>query len=74
MRPKEVIEKWVEAFNNANVTDLISFYGDEAINYQVPNTPIQGKEEIKKMFEEEFAQAKMVCIIENILKMVNGQF
>lgn len=57
MRPKEVIEKWVEAFNNANVTDLISFYGDEAINYQVPNTPIQGKEEIKK------------CLKKNLLKL-----
>ena len=68
MSPREVIMKWVEAFNNANVADLINCYSDTATNYQVPNTPIEGKKVIKKMFEEEFAQAKMVCIVENIFE------
>ena len=29
---------------------------------------LRGKEAIRKMFEQEFAQAEMVCIIENIFE------
>lgn len=68
MRPKEVVKKWVKAFNDANVEEIISYYSDIAVNYQVPNTPIEGKKAIKEMFEAEFAQAEMVCIVENIFE------
>lgn len=68
MTPREVIKKWVEAFNNANVAALMDCYSDTAINYQVPNTPVEGKQAIEKMFKEEFAQAEMVCIVENIFE------
>lgn len=68
MRPKELIVKWVEAFNKADAELISDFYADEAINYQVPNTPIKGKEAIKEMFASEFAQADMTCIIENIFE------
>jgi len=68
MRPKEVIKIWVDAFNRADIDTLISYYTDNAINHQVANDPVTGKDEIKKMFINEFANAEMTCIIENIFE------
>ena len=66
MTPKQVIEKWVLAFNESDAKGLGSLYDPEAINYQIPNEPVQGRGAIEKMFEAEFAQADMTCIVENI--------
>jgi limonene-1,2-epoxide hydrolase len=68
MHPKELIKKWVEAFNNADSAGLADMYDENAINYQVPEEPVEGKEAIRKMFEEEFSRAEMVCIVENIFE------
>ena len=68
MKAKELIIKWVDAFNRANAEELADFYHEDAINHQVPNIPIQGKETISKMFAEEFKMASMTCIIENIFE------
>ncbi|HBM14961.1 MAG TPA: steroid delta-isomerase [Lentisphaeria bacterium] len=68
MRPKKLINKWVETFNNAEADALAEFYAESAVNHQVANEPIIGKQAIKKMFIKEFSQAKMVCIIENIFE------
>lgn len=66
MSPKEILEKWIEAFNQADVETLANFYAEDAINHQVANEPVVGKSAIKEMFAGEFAQAEMVCIPENI--------
>jgi hypothetical protein len=68
MSPKAFISEWVVAFNEGNAEKLAAFYSDEAINHQVADEPVLGKEAIKKMFREEFSKAKMVCIIENIFE------
>ena len=68
MRPKELIKKWVELFNQCNANALADLYHDDAINHQVVSEPIEGKENIRKMFENDFAVAEMVCIIENIFE------
>ena len=68
MRPKELIEKWVEAFNEGNAEKISAFYHDDAINHQVNTEPVVGKSAIREMFENEFNQADMVCIIENIFE------
>jgi limonene-1,2-epoxide hydrolase len=66
MLPKEILEKWIDAFNRADVETLANFYAEDAINHQVANEPVIGKKAIKSMFTNEFAQAEMVCIPENI--------
>jgi len=43
MTPKEVIQKWVDAFNEGNVEKISEFYHDDAINHQVTNAPVVGK-------------------------------
>ena len=66
--PKEIVFKWVDLFNQADVQGLAELYSDAAINHQVVNEPIRGKEAIRLMFESEFAKAEMTCIVENIFE------
>lgn len=68
MKPKEILTQWIDAFNKADVKTLIELYDEKAINHQVANEPVIGKEAIKQMFEEEFRVAEMVCIPENIFE------
>jgi hypothetical protein len=69
MKPKEVVTKWVEAFNAVDAERLAELYSDQAINQQVNSLPLEGKAAIKQMFTEEFAKAEMVCISENIFEV-----
>jgi len=68
MSPKEVVQKWIETFNKKDAQGLAELYSETAINHQVMNDPLVGKQAIRKMFEEEFAKAEMVCIMENIFQ------
>ncbi len=66
--PKQLVQKWVEIFNSGNAEEIVKLYHDDAINHQVANEPVQGREAIKQMFTNEFATADMTCIIENIFE------
>jgi len=68
MTPKEVVKKWVEAFNKKDMECLADLYTETAINHQVNTEPLHGKEAIKQMFSDEFVKAEMVCIVENIFE------
>jgi limonene-1,2-epoxide hydrolase len=68
MRPGEVLQKFVQAFNNADVDALASLYSEKAINHQVAEQPVKGREAIRKMFADSFAEAPMTCIVENIFE------
>lgn len=58
MTPKDLVKAWVEAFNRADVEALAGFYHDDAINHQVAESPVEGREAIRAMFEKEFAAAR----------------
>src|SRR5215472_14901594 len=68
MRPRELVKAWVDAFNRRDVDSLAAFYSETAINYQVPEEPVSGREAIRTMFKNGFALAEMVCIPENIFE------
>jgi len=68
MAPKEVLEKWIDAFNRADVDVIADLYAAHAVNHQVTNEPVIGKEGIRNMFAREFAAAEMICIPENIFQ------
>lgn len=68
MRPKEVVTAWLEAFNLADVEGLAALYTEDAVNHQVANAPVEGREAIRAMFAREFAVAEMVCIPENLFE------
>lgn len=68
MNPKALIEKWVAAFNSADADALAEFYAEAAVNHQVAEAPVRGREAIREMFRQEFARAEMTCIIENLFE------
>jgi len=68
MTPKDVVMKWVEVFNRGNAEEIAEYYSENAINHQVAEQPVEGKNAIFKMFATEFARAEMTCIIENIFE------
>ena len=66
MKPVEVVSEWVERFNAANVDGLLELYAEDAVNHQVVTDPLEGREAIRRLFEVDFARAKMVCVVEKI--------
>lgn len=68
MKPKEILIQWIDAFNKADSEKLIQLYDLNAVNHQVANEPIVGRDAIKQMFDQEFSEAEMVCIPENIFE------
>ena len=44
LRPKEVVCKWVDAYNNHDVEKITSLYHENATNHQVANEPVVGIE------------------------------
>ena len=72
IRPKEILLKFIDAFNAADADALAALYDDNAVNHQVAESPVCGKEAIRAFFAEEFSRARMVCIVENIFE--DGQW
>ena len=68
MRPKELVQAWIEAFNDADADRLAAFYAEDATNHQVAERPVVGRAAIHAMFAREFAAAEMVCIPENVFE------
>ena len=68
MRPADVVQAWVAAFNAGDVDALAGLYAEGAVNHQVVAAPVAGRAAIREMFEREFAEAKMACIVENLFE------
>jgi len=68
MSPKQLVELWVDAFNRRDVDALAAFYAEDAVNHQVAESPVHGREAIRAMFAAGFQAAEMVCIVENIFE------
>ncbi len=72
MTPRQVLQKFVDLFNQADARALAELYHEDAVNHQVANEPVVGKENIYQMFLQEFAGPPMVCIVENMFE--DGQW
>lgn len=68
MTPKQLVERWVEAFNRADVPALAAMYAENATNHQVAESPVVGRAAIRDFFAAGFAAAEMHCIVENIFQ------
>lgn len=73
LSPKEVVKKWVDAFNAGDVDMIVSLYDNNATNHQVINEPVVGVVAIREMFANEFSTAKWFVLWKIFLKMGNGQ-
>ena len=68
MTPKQLVERWVDAFNRADVESLVAMYAADATNHQVAESPVIGREAIRDFFTAGFAAADMHCIVENLFE------
>jgi limonene-1,2-epoxide hydrolase len=68
MKPRQLVQTWVEAFNRADVQALADLYAEDAVNHQVAQSLVQGRENIRQNFASEFALAEMHCIVENLFE------
>lgn len=68
MTPSEIVQQFVNAFNRGNAEELAALYAEDAVNHQVTRDPVKGRDAIRKMFGDEFKNAEMVCIVENIFE------
>lgn len=72
MSPAELLDRWIAAFNAADADALAALYHEDAVNHQVANAPVAGRDAIRAMFAAEFAAARMVCIPVN--RMADGEW
>jgi len=56
MKPKEILQHWIDLFNQENSDEIANLYHNDAINHQVANERVEGKENIRKMFASEFSK------------------
>ena len=68
MEPRDIIQAWVERFNNGDIDGLAELYTPDAVNHQVVMEPLRGREAIRQMFQVEFGRAQMTCSVENIFQ------
>ena len=47
----------VEAFNSGNAERVAALYHEDAVNHQVTQDPVEGREAIEVMFAREFSAA-----------------
>ena len=66
--PTEVVKSWIDAFNNADVERLANLYHENAIDDEVANALVDGREAIRQLFATQFANTQMICIPENIFE------
>jgi ketosteroid isomerase-like protein len=68
MRARDVVQTWVDAFNRADIDGLCALYHADAINHQVAESPVTGREAIRAMFAAGFQRFEMICIPENLFE------
>lgn len=68
MTPKQLLERWIEAFNRADAAEISALYHADAVNHQVAEEPIEGEAAIRADFERLFQEAKMTCIPVNLFQ------
>ena len=62
--PQDVVEAWVANFNAGDADALAELYHLDAVNHQVTQAPVEGRESIRAKFAREFATAEMTCVVE----------
>ncbi len=48
--PRQIVEAWSVAFNHKDVNALTALYADDAVNWQVADEPLRGRNAIRESF------------------------
>lgn len=67
LKPEDIVQKQIEAYNNKNLDTFLSFYSDEVKIYSYPNLlESEGKQAMKTNYASFFSSAKTLnCKIIN---------
>ena len=68
MQPEDITLLFVERSNAGDAAGVAALYAEDAVNHQVAESPVRGREAIREMFARGFAAATMVCQVENIFE------
>lgn len=68
MRPRKVLEAWLQAFNANDADRVAALYAEDATNYQVADEPVHGREAIREMHAALFSSGSIVCTPENLFE------
>jgi len=68
LTPRSLVSAWVDAFNRQDLDALAAMYAEDAVNHQVAEVPVVGRDAIRAMFAVGFATAEMVCLVENLFE------
>lgn len=71
MNNRDILDKFLEFYNSKNIDELVNLYTEDATNYQIANEPVVGKEQIRKMFTDQFSKVKTHCEPVKIIEQDN---
>lgn len=55
LQSKQVIAKWVSAYNNHNIQEITALYAENITNIQIPyDKPVQGRDMMRQVFARTF--------------------
>ena len=67
LTPRQVVERWVELSSAGDADALAALYSDDAVNHQVAQEPVIGREAIRADVRQASSpQPSMVCLVEAI--------
>ncbi|MCA9538624.1 MAG: nuclear transport factor 2 family protein [Myxococcales bacterium] len=61
LKPIEVVQRWIELFNQADLDAIMSLYADEATLHLMFADPIKGRISIHGAFTAYFAAGNLYC-------------
>jgi hypothetical protein len=72
MGTRRTIEMWVERFNAGDAEGISTLYAEDAVNHQIPLTPVLGRADIEEFHRETFAGGPLTCTPLNLV--IDGEW
>jgi limonene-1,2-epoxide hydrolase len=69
---RRTVETWVERFNEADGAGIAALYAEDAVNHQIPLTPVVGRGAIEEFCRATFAGGPLTCTPINLV--VDGEW
>ena len=73
MEPKKIVRAWVDAFNRGDADLLSRFYSEDAVNHQVAEEPVQGRENIREYSSGSSNEPRWCVLSKTSFRMATGQ-
>jgi hypothetical protein len=63
---RRTIQTWIERFNLGDAAGISALYAEDAVNHQIPLTPVVGRSAIEQFHTETFAGGPLTCVPINL--------